>query len=177
MDLIKEPNPNFDKTLFLESLNELDKPIGLKIINVGNIFKSKMNNKPSFFVEMEILTDFPDCQITIPDLNGEPQKNEDGTKKSTLINAKGEIIGFPYQLEKSRQQDKYIVSNKTNLFLLLNYAFISKGIVDENNQKGFNNVTFDEITEGLKGLEFEAVSILETKTQFNPYYKLVPLKK
>ena len=50
MDLIKEPNPAFDKTLFLQSLYKHDEPVQFKVLKLGNIFKSKMNGKPNFFV-------------------------------------------------------------------------------------------------------------------------------
>lgn len=177
MDLIKTPNPAFDKTLFLRSLAKYNKPVDFKITGVGNIFKSKMNGKPNFFVEMEILSDFPDCKVYELDLIGEPKKNEDGTKSIIKINAKDNIIGFPYQLVPSREPELYTISNKTNLFSLLNYAFINKGIVEPSNQDGFNNVSFDEITEALLGLEFKGISILIEKTTYNPYYKLVPLNE
>lgn len=176
MDLIKTPNPSFDKKLFLQSLAKQDQPVEFKITGVGNIFKSKMNGNPHFFIEMEILTDFPDCKTYELDLTGKHLINADGTKNIVNINAKGEIMGFPYQLVPSEEPEKYTISNKTNLFNLVNYAFITKGIVSEGNQQGFNNVTFDEIKEALLGLEFKATSILHTKTRYNPYYKLVPVK-
>lgn len=176
MDLIKTPNPAFDKKLFLKSLAKQDQPVEFKITGVGNIFKSKMNGNPHFFTEMEILTDFPDCETYELDLMGKHLVTEDGTKNIVKINAKGEIIGFPYQLVPSTEVEKYTVSNKTNLFSLLNHAFITKGIVAEGNQQGFNNVTFDEIKEALLDLEFKGISILHTKTRYNPYYKLVPVK-
>jgi len=52
MDLIKTPNPAFDKTLFLQSLAKYNKPVNFKITEVRNILKSKMNGNPNFFVEM-----------------------------------------------------------------------------------------------------------------------------
>ena len=60
MDLIKEPNPAFNKQLFLQSLHKTDNPVHFKVLKLGNIFKSKQNGKPNFFVEMEILSNF-DC--------------------------------------------------------------------------------------------------------------------
>ena len=176
MDLIKTPNPSFDKSLFLKSLAKQDQPVEFKITGVGNIFKSKMNGNPHFFIEMEILTDFLNCATYELDLVGNHLINDDGTKNIVKINAKGEIIGFPYQLVPSTEPEKYTVSNKTNLFSLLNYAFITKGIVGDGNQQGFNNVTFDEIKEALLDLKFKGTSILHTKTRYNPYYKLVPVK-
>lgn len=177
MDLIKEPNPAFNKQLFLQSLYEYDKPVQFNIIKLGNIFKSKMNGKPNFFVEMEILSDFPDCKVYELDLIGEPMKDDNGTKKVLKINAKNEIIGLPYELKPAREPELYNISNKTNLFSLLNYAFISKSMVKEGNQQGFNNVSFDEMKEALTNLTFWAKVVLVEKTTYKPYYKLVPLVK
>ena len=58
MDLIKEPNPAFNKQLFLQRLHKTDNPVHFKVLKLGNIFKSKQNGKPNFFVEMEILSNF-----------------------------------------------------------------------------------------------------------------------
>ena len=80
MDLIKEPNPAFSKQLFLQSLYELGKPVQFKILRTGNIYKSKMNGKPNFMVEMEILTDFPDCKVYVLDLIGYPKQDENGNQ-------------------------------------------------------------------------------------------------
>ena len=176
MELIKEPNPAFNKQLFLESLAGLGKPIEVKIISVGNVFTSKMNGNPNFFIEMEILTDFPDCKVLGLDLVGEPQYNEDGSKRVTKINAKGEIIGFPYQLVPTKEPEVYKISNKTNLFSLVNYAFIKEGIVPEGNRRGFNKVSFDIIVKTLTGLELKVTSVLNKKTQYKPYYKLIPVE-
>ena len=41
MDLIKEPNPAFNKQLFLQSLHENNEPVQFKVLKLGNIFKSK----------------------------------------------------------------------------------------------------------------------------------------
>ena len=177
MDLIKEPNPAFSKQLFLQSLYELGKPVQFKILRTGNIYKSKMNGKPNFMVEMEILTDFPDCKVYVLDLIGYPKQDENGNKIVTKINAKDEIIGFPYELKPARQPDTYNISNKTNLFSILNYAFIINGTVKAGNQQGFNNVTYEEIREALTGLVFWGKVVYIEKTQYKPYYKLVPTEE
>ena len=174
MDLIKEPNPAFTKQLFLQSLYDYNKAVYFKVLKLGNIFKSKMNGKPNFFVEMEILSDFPDCKILDLDLIGNPKTNEDGSKKVIKINAKEEIIGLPYELKPARNPDLYNISNKTNLFSLLNYAFICKGIVKAGNQQGFNNVSYDEISQALTGLDFWGKVVRVEKTTYKPYFKLVP---
>jgi len=51
MDLIKEPNPAFDKQLFLQSLYKNDNPVQFRVLKLGNIFKSKMNGKPNFLLK------------------------------------------------------------------------------------------------------------------------------
>lgn len=177
MDLIKEPNPAFNKQLFLQSLYTYNKAVQFNILKVGNVFKSKMNGKPNFFVELEILSDFPDCKIYELDLIGKPKENEDGNKSIIKINAKDEIIGLPYELKPAREPDLYNISNKTNLFSLLNYAFINKGIVKAGNQQGFNNVTYDEIREALTGLTFWGKVVKVEKTTYKPYFKLVPTEE
>ena len=175
MDLIKEPNPAFDKTLFLQSLYKKDEPVQFKVLKLGNIFKSKMNGKPNFFIELEILSNF-DCKIMELDLIGYPQKDENGNKITKTVNVKNQVIGLPYQLVPAKEPDKYNISNKTNLFSLVNFAFINKEIVPEGNQQGFNNVTYDELREALTGLEFMAKAVYIEKTTYKPYYKLVPVK-
>ena len=169
MDLIKEPNPAFNKQLFLQSLYELDKPVKLEIIKTGKVYKSKMNGKPNFFIEMEILSDFPDCKVYELDLIGYPKKDENGNKIVTKINAKDEIIGIPYELKPSREPELYNISNKTNLFSILNYACITKDIVKPGNLQGFNNVTYEEISQALTGIDFWGKVVRVEKTTYKPY--------
>ena len=177
MDLIKEPNPAFNKQLFLQSLYELDKPVKLGIIKTGKVYKSKMNGKPNFFIEMEILSDFPDCKVYELDLIGYPKKDENGNKIVTKINAKDEIIGIPYELKPSREPELYNISNKTNLFSILNYACTTKDIVKPGNLQGFKNVTYDEISQALTGVVFWGKVVRVEKTTYKPYFKLVPTEE
>ena len=176
MDLIKEPNPAFDKQLFLQSLHKTDNPVHFKVLKLGNIFKSKQNGKPNFFVEMEILSNF-DCKIMELDLIGYPQKDDDGNKIVKTVNVVNQVIGFSVWIEKAREPDKYNISNKTNLHPIVNYGFICNGKAPEGNLQGFKNVTFDEIMEALTGLEFWATSLYIEKTNYKPYYKFVPVVK
>ena len=173
MDLIKEPNPAFDKQLFLQSLYKHDEPVQFRVLKLGNIFKSKMNGKPNFFVELEILSNF-DCKIMELDLIGYPQKDDDGNKITKTVNVKNQVIGLPYQLVPAKEPDKNNISNKTNLYPIVNFAFITKEIVPAGNQQGFTNVTFDELREALTGLEFKAKVVYIEKTTYKPYYKFVP---
>lgn len=177
MDLIKEPNPAFNKQLFLQSLYNLDKPVQFKILKTGKVFKSKMNGKPNFFIEMEILSDFPDCKVYELDLIGYPKKDDKGDKVVTTINAKDEIIGIPYELKPSRDPELYNISNKTNLFSILNYACITKDIVKTGNLQGFKNVTYDEISQALTGVVFWGKVVRVEKTTYKPYFKLVPTEE
>ena len=118
MDLIKEPNPAFDKTLFLQSLYKKDEPVQFKVLKLGNIFKSKMNGKPNFFVELEILSNF-DCKIMELDLIGYPQKDENGNKITKTVNVKNQVIGLPYPLVPAKEPDKYNISNKSLIYNII----------------------------------------------------------
>ncbi len=80
-------------------------------------------------------------------------------------------------MKPARQPDTYNISNKTNLFSILNYAFIINGTVKAGNQQGFNNVTYEEIREALTGLVFWGKVVYIEKTQYKPYYKLVPTEE
>ena len=175
MKFMYESNPAFNKRLFLQSLYRFNKPVQFKVLKLGNIFKSKMNGKPSFFLELEILTDFPDCEIRELDSMGNIQENDDGSIKTIKINAKDEIIGFPYELKPSDEPELYDVSNRTNLFAILNKGFIEKGRVKSGNQRGFYNVSYDEIKEALTGLVFWGKAVLVKETSYTPYFKLMPV--
>lgn len=78
---------------------------------------------------------------------------------------------MPYGLQETRQPNLYKVSNKSNLYELLNYGLKLNDEIPENNTKGFN-ITIEEIQENLKGIVFNVVSILEKETNYKPYYKL-----
>ena len=174
MELIKEPNPAFDKQLFLQSLYKKDEPVQFKVLKLGNIFKSKMNGNPNFFIEMEILSNF-DCEIMELDLIGYPAKDDDGNRITKTVNVINQVVGLPYQLVPAREPDKYNISSKTNLFPIVNYAFMSKEIVPFGNQQGFTNVTFDELKEALTGLTFKGMVVYIERTTYKPYYKFVPV--
>ena len=60
------------------------------------------------------------------------------------------------------------------MFPIVNYAFINKGIVKPGNLQGFNNVTYEEISQALTGLVFWGKVVYIEKTTYRPYYKLVP---
>ena len=72
-------------------------------------------------------------------------------------------------------QDKYKITFNSNLYPILNYAFITADIIPPHNAKDII-ASEKEIYEVLINLEFKATSKYITETKFNPYYKLEVLK-
>lgn len=158
MELIEEPTKEFNKNLFFECLEKHGQAIIIKCLEVSEITKSKINNKPTIFLNMEILTEF--------DI-----KKRDGNGNIIKINPLNQIINIPYTLTETRQPNIYKVSNNSNLFPLLNQALKESGQIPLNNSRGFN-ITYDEIKEYLINKEFKVISKLEKQTSYKPYYKL-----
>lgn len=158
MELINEPSNEFNKNDFFKSLCKTGKPINIKCVEVSEVSKSKINNKPTIYLNMEILNQF---DLIIKDAND----------KEIIINPLNQIVNLPYGLQETRQPNLYKVSNKSNLYELLNYGLKLNDEIPENNTKGFN-ITIEEIQENLKGIVFNVVSILEKETNYKPYYKL-----
>lgn len=158
MELINEPSNEFNKNDFFKSLCKSGKPINIKCVEVSEVTKSKINNKPTIYLNMEILNQF---DLIIKDAND----------KEIIINPLNQIVNLPYGLQETRQLNLYKVSNKSNLYELLNYGLKLNDEIPENNTKGFN-ITIEEIQENLKGIVFNVVSILEKETNYKPYYKL-----
>lgn len=159
MELINEPTKEFNKNVFFENLEKHGKPIIIKCVEVSNINKSKINNKPTIFLNLEILTEFP-------------IKKRDGNGNIIKINPLNQIVNIPYTLTETRQDNIFKVSNNSNLFQLLNQALKENNKIPQNNTKGFN-ISFEEIQEYLNGISFKVICILEKKTNYTPYYKLV----
>lgn len=174
MELIKEPNKALKKELFLNCLYKHAEPIELEIIKVSDVFKSKLNNQPNISVDIEILEDIKTLSYKVNGA-GEFIYTETGEKEIAIINGKNNIVSLFYPLVKTREENKYIVSSRSNLFPLLNYAFKKNGLVQPDNTQGFNNVTLQEMKEALTNLKFEGMSQLVTNTNFTPYYKLTPI--
>ena len=59
----------------------------------------------------------------------------------------------------------------------LNYAFKVKGIVPKSNTQGFDNISIEEIQEGLTGVTMKVRAELHTKTKYNPYLRLVAIER
>lgn len=177
MDLIQTRNPNLFKDMFLETLYEQKKTVELKILSVSGTYPSKVNDNDNFYIEAKILSDLPNCKGYEVDREGKAITDERGNKKIINVNATGEIISLPYQLKPTERQDLYKVSNKTNLFEILNYGLQVKGIVPKGNSQGFDNISIDEIQEGLIGVTMKVRAILHTKTKYKPYLKLTTVTR
>ena len=104
--------------------------------------------------------------------NNEPEKDNNGNDILIKINAINNIIGFPYTLQKTRQENIYKVSNKANIFPLLNYALIQNGQINKENKQGFN-ISVEEIQEALNNLTCCISCKLITNTKYEPYFKII----
>ena len=177
MDLIQVRNPNLFKDMFQETLYEQKKTATLQVLKVSKAYPSLVNDNDNFYIECKILSDLPDCKGYEVDSEGKPLKDERGNKKVlTGINATGEIISLNYQL-KPVGEDLYKISTSTNLWQILNYAFKVNKLVPSNNTQGFNNITIEEIQEGLKGVTMTVRSVLHTQTKYNPYLRLEAIER
>lgn len=172
MELIQTRNPNLFKDMLQETLYEQKKTAILEVLKVSGAYPSKVNDQDNFYIECKILSDLPDCKGYDVDNEGKPIKDDRGNKKVITLNATGEIISLNYQL-KPVGENLYKISTSTNLYQILNYAFKSKGIVPKSNTQGFNNITIEEIQEGLNGVTMEVKAELQTKTKYKPYLRLI----
>ena len=171
MELLNEPNEAITKNLFLSSLYQHKEPIKINIVNVGKVVKSKFG-KLNIFVDFKIISDFPNCSSLKLNANNEPEKDNNGNDILIKINAINNIIGFPYTLQKTRQENIYKVSNKANIFPLLNYALIQNGQINKENKQGFN-ISVEEIQEALNNLTCCISCKLITNTKYEPYFKII----
>ena len=176
MDLIQVRNPNLFKDMLQETLYEQKKTATLEVLKVSKAYPSLVNDNDNFYIECKILSDLPNCKGYEVDSEGKPIKDKRGNKKVITLNATGEIISLNYQL-KPVGEELYKVSTSTNLFQILNYAFKVNGLVPSNNTQGFNNITIEEIQEGLKGVTMTVRSVLHTKTKYNPYLRLEAIER
>lgn len=173
MELLNEPNKAITKNLFLNSLYESKETIKIKIVNVGNVFKSKMNNKPNIFIDMLILSQF-NCNVLKLDHNNEPIRNEKG---NIIINENilNQIVSLPYNLGVNEPDNNlYVISNKSNLFNLINYCLIEKDKINSNNNQGFK-LNENEIKETLNNMVLNVKCQEITNTNYKPYLKLIPV--
>lgn len=171
MELLNEPNKAITKNLFLTSLKDSNKTIKLNIVGVGNVFKSKMNNKPNMFIDFNICSNF-ECNIIKLNVNNEPEKDSNGNEIIIKENVFNNIVSLPYNLTETRQDNYYKISNRSNLFNILNYALIKNKKINGNNTKGFN-ISIKEIQENLLNLSLFVKCVLVTDTNYKPYLKLI----
>lgn len=178
MDLIQTRNPNLFKDMLQETLYEQKKTATLEILKVSGTYPSLVNDQDNFYIEAKILSDLPNCKGYEVDNEGKIIKDERGNKKVITLNATGEIISLNYQLRPiPERQDLYKVSTSTNLYQILNYAFKVKGLVPKSNTQGFDNISIEEIQEGLTGVTMKVRAELQTKTKYNPYLRLVAIER
>lgn len=159
MELINEPTNQFNKNDFFKCLCEYGKAINIKCVEVSEVTKSKINNKPTLYLNMEILNQF---DIIKQDVNN----------NKVIINPLNQIVNLPYGLQETRQDNIYKVSNKSNLYELLNYALKVNNLIPANNSKGFN-INIEEIQDNLNNIVFNVKCVLEKETNYKPYYKLI----
>lgn len=175
MELIKTSNRAILKDNFIKALATTEKPVKLHITSTGNLYTSKQyRNKQNFYINFEVLDNL-DCEVATeldPSTN-KPILTPTGDYNTTNKNIKGEIVGIPYGLTPNNDGNGYTITNKMNLYPIVNTCLISKGEVPKGNTYGFNSISFEEITEALQGVTFYAKSVLVTDTQYKPYYKLV----
>lgn len=171
MELLKEPNEAITKQLFLTSLYEHKEPIKIKIVHVSKLIKSKFG-KLNIFLDMEILTDFKECRALKLNANNEPEKDNNGNDIIIKMNAINNIIGLPYTLTKTNQENIFKVSNKSNLFPILNHALIKNGVINPDNKQGFK-ISVQEIQDHLNGLTLFVKCVYVTNTEYDPYFKLI----
>lgn len=175
MMLLDEKLKGSNKSLFLESLSNYPEGIGLEVVGTSRVFRGKMDNKPTMFVDVKVLDSLPDCKVRVLDDQGNPIKNPDQSYKTTQVEAQDYVIGIDFKLkpiENNSPEVVYKISPKTNIFSLLNFSLIEKGMISPDNDRGFG-LTEEEIKEALEGIKFIGKSVRVTDTTYNPYYKLV----
>ena len=152
--ILKKVYYDFNKNLFLKELH-LTNGINVKVTKITEP-KPSMNKEDNYiYVDFEILEDFEGCF------------KETGEKE----NIKGQIIGLPFTLNKKDEKGNYKINPKKNIFSILNYGLIKKGMIPEGNKNGFL-INYNEIKEALTDLEFKAISTLVKSNSFNNYLKL-----
>lgn len=174
MMLLDEKLKGSTKSLFLESLSNYSNGIALEVVGTSRVFKGKMDNKPTIFVDVKVLSPMSDCKVRVLDDNGNPIQNPDYSYKTTQVEAQDYVIGIDFKLKpiENNKEVVYKVTPKTNLFSILNFSLIEKGKISPNNDRGFG-ITEEEIKEALVGTKFIGKSVRVTDTDYKPYFKLV----
>ena len=152
--IIKETNKELNKNIILKELHLQKKSIKVKVNNITEPRLSRNKEEEYIYLDIEILEDFKG-------------RFQDDNK---IENIKNNIIGFPFTLNKS-YEGNYKITKGKNIFSILNYALIKKGMIPEGNKNGFL-ISYDELKEALSDLEFKAISTLVKSNSFNNYLKL-----
>ena len=161
VEIIPEPNNDLNKNLFLKELSNTD-GIDLEITRISDAIPSKRNKKEDYInVEFKILDDF----------TGKFVLNDDGTVKDKTINIKDNIIKISFTLGESDAAGNYPISNKKNIFSILNSAMISKDMIPYTNNSGFR-AKYDEIAAALSDFKFKSIGTYVKSKDFNDYYRL-----
>lgn len=175
MMLLDEKLKGSTKSLFLELLLNYPEGIALEVVGTSRVFNGKMDNKPTIFVDVKVLSPMSDCKVRVLDNNGNPIQNPDHSYKTTQVEAQDYVIGIDFKLkpiESNSPEVVYKVTPKTNLFSLLNFSLIEKGKINPDNDRGFG-VSEEEIKEALVGTKFIGKSVRVTDTDNKTYFKLV----
>lgn len=143
MQLVGNEHSTINNKEFMKALE--NKEIKLKIIDVKQIQKSSYNKDYYINIDFQLLANLEDFI------------------KCSVVN-----MGFGI-IEVNETQ--YKISFNSNLYSILNYAFITRGVIPKHNAKDII-ASETEIKEVLKDLEFIATSKYITKTKFKPYYRL-----
>lgn len=179
----KEP---ITKTTFLSSLQQFYKDgIDVRVNSVSRVFNNQYNDeKPSIFVNLDIIGNMPRCLAYEVDDDGNYVKELDKLGKQTNklieIDGTGKSVSLSYNLKYSDEYDDEIddlefdVSSWSSFYPLLNYGLKENGMVDRNNSDSVY-VTHEDIKEALEDLEFKATSRYVDNGKFS-YYSLIPKK-
>ena len=143
MELVGNEHSTINTKEFMKALE--NKEIKLKIIDVKQIQKSSYGKDYYINIDFQLLADLEDFI------------------KCSVVNIGFGVAGI--------NETQYKISFNSNLYSILNYAFITSGVIPKHNAKDIV-ASETEIKEALNDLEFIATSKYITKTKFQPYYRL-----
>lgn len=143
MELVGNEHSTINAKEFMKALE--NKEIKLKIIDVKQLRKSSYGKDYYINIDFQLLADLEDFI------------------KCSVVNIGFGVAGI--------NETQYKISFNSNLYSILNYAFITSGVIPKHNAKDIV-ASETEIKEALNDLEFIATSKYITKTKFQPYYRL-----
>ena len=143
MELVGNEHSTINNKEFMKALE--NKEIKLKIIDVKPIQKSSYGKDYYINIDFQLLADLEDFI------------------KCSVVNIGFGVAGI--------NETQYKISFNSNLYSILNYAFITSSVIPKHNAKDIV-ASETEIKEALNDLEFIATSKYITKTKFQPYYRL-----